>query len=846
MTSPPGFGRTGRPAGPGGRPFVTWTPGRWHRSDVPGRDPVPVTLDQVLSMLAGAGPPPPVADIVVAEDAGAGGTVAPAWCVVGQPTDAGLVVEDAAGRLVLLTPDDLVVLDTLRGATPRSELLLVDSVDDPVRSLRRLIGAGKARTVDDGPPKARPSPVEPPPVLVGPSGSACPGGPPGRVPVYAVWHRHVGPMLSLGMLTAAARRHDGGALNEVFEIRRPESAESFVADLATRDGPAVLLCSDYVWSVRENLALAREALAVNPALVVVHGGPSCPKYAGDAERFLAEHGDVAHVLVHGEGEQTVCELLAALAPSVPVIDPDRLAGVAGVSYVDPRVARVVRTADRPRIADLDALASPYLTGEYDHIPLDAWWYGMSVETNRGCPYGCTFCDWGSATLSRIRMFAPERVAAEVAWGAARGIHGVTITDANFGIMSRDVETAQRIAGITREQGRPTWVSVSPAKNTMRHLARIMDVFLDVGVVPTMSISLQTTDAATADAIDRNSIPIDQYVELAADHRRRGFPLLGDVLVGLPEQTYQSFRNDLQFNLDHEILVRTWPVQLLPNAPMNDPAYRERYGIVVDDENIVVATSSFTPADRARMFRLRNLFVVAEVFGLLRQVLRWVQWDHGVPATDVLDHLLDVTEATPDRFPHLTWLTGYFDLFQAAPVGWGRVGEELRALLTEDHGIEASSALHTVLAVQRFLMPTPGRALPETLDLEHDYVAYHRDATASLFTTGRAGGPPMPLGRYPRGSLTVARDPLGLCDDGPELFGDSRASVVQGDFYMASTSAYELYSPLVRLLPHVVRNLTPDEVAAVLPDVAATVPGTEGGDGGAGVHLRPRLGSATRS
>ena len=32
-----------------------------------------------------------------------------------------------------------------------------------------------------------------------------------------------------------------------------------------------------------------------------------------------------------------------------------------------------------------------------------------LESNRGCPYGCTFCDWGSATLSKVRNFDLDRV-----------------------------------------------------------------------------------------------------------------------------------------------------------------------------------------------------------------------------------------------------------------------------------------------------------------------------------------------------------------------------------------------------------------------------------------------------
>ena len=28
----------------------------------------------------------------------------------------------------------------------------------------------------------------------------------------------------------------------------------------------------------------------------------------------------------------------------------------------------------------------------------------TLETNRGCPFACTFCDWGSLTYAKIRKF----------------------------------------------------------------------------------------------------------------------------------------------------------------------------------------------------------------------------------------------------------------------------------------------------------------------------------------------------------------------------------------------------------------------------------------------------------
>ena len=77
-----------------------------------------------------------------------------------------------------------------------------------------------------------------------------------------------------------------------------------------------------------------------------------------------------------------------------------------------------------------------------------------IETNRGCPYGCTFCDWGSATLSRIRKFDLERVFAELEWCARNGSTRIGLADANFGIFERDVDIAEKIAELKAQYGYP--------------------------------------------------------------------------------------------------------------------------------------------------------------------------------------------------------------------------------------------------------------------------------------------------------------------------------------------------------------------------------------------------------
>lgn len=624
----------------------------------------------------------------------------------------------------------------------------------------------------------------------------------GRIPVYAIWHSNTGPLLALGLLTAFAREVNGGRLNEYFEIRRPETAEAFLDDLASRRGPAILLCSDYVWSLDQNLEAARVGLGINPDLIVIHGGPSSPKYEDDSAEFLEMHGDVAHVLVRGEGEVVLSEVLAVLSRSLPEgVDYSALAKVDGITFRS-LGGEVVRTPDQERNADLDALPSPYLTGEFDEVAAEGWNQILAIETNRGCPYGCTFCDWGSSTLSRIRKFDIERVAAEIEWAASRGVEAINFTDANFGIMSRDVEITRRLADIKRRTGFPKVVVFFPAKNTTRHLIAIMDLVLDAGIASASSLALQTTDPATLANLNRSNIPTEHFIAIAADYRRRGHPLIGDLLLGMPGQTTETYRRDLQFMLDHEIMTRTWPLQLLPNAPMNDPSYRKEYSIVSDHENLITSTSTFDRADREWMLRLRRADLIFERYGLLRHVLRFLQWDRGIEATIVLARLIDAVEREPTRYPFLAWTVEYFDLCPTVAVGWRSFYAEVRRFLSDEMEVPFDTPLESVLELQLMLMPAPGRRFPATTTLAHDYLGYYREATESLFTTGESGNPSGPLSARGPAAFTVAGDPLRLCDYGMVFDGESRRETMESEFYVGATVAFELESPLMRLLPWV--------------------------------------------
>ncbi len=645
----------------------------------------------------------------------------------------------------------------------------------------------------------------------------------GRIPVYSVWDPAVGPLLSLGMLIAAARDHDGGRLNDVYDIRRMCTASEFLDDLGTRRGPAVLLCSDYVWSLEQNLDVARRARELNPELRVIHGGPSAPKYEHDAAEFLRRHEDVAHVLVRGEGEDVLCQVLDAMSGSWSPLDTSPLQEIAGLSFLGPG-GQVVRTPDQDRIVDLDRLPSPYLTGEFDHIPADAWVFYTSFETVRGCPFGCTFCDWGSATLARLRRFGMDRVRAELTWAGDKGLDGVTICDSNFGIYRRDVEIAEHIAHVKRRTGWPISVGFGPTKNSIRHLPAIYDHLIGAELLVSAAISLQTTDPVTLEAVRRENISTDAYLALAADLRRRGQPLQGDVILGLPGMTLDAYKADVQLFFDHEIMPRTWIAKLLPNSPMNDPSYRVEHGVVANEQGVVVSTAAMGAEERLEALRFRDVEIVCERFGLLRHVLRYVQWDHGVPAVAAMDRLLDLVTTRPDELPVLAWTLRNFERFPTVAVGWTAFYDDVRRFLDLELGVDPHDpALATVLEVNRVLMPRAGRSFPASVELEHDYVRYFRDATASLYGDGRASGPPRPLVDYGPATFVVQGDPLELCRTGPPLNVGVGDDVIQSEFHLGQCASNELLSPLLRLLPGLGGTAVPIDGPAFAAEVVGGLP-----------------------
>lgn len=561
---------------------------------------------------------------------------------------------------------------------------------------------------------------------------------------------------SLGLLMAYAMDYDGGRLNERYDF-----VPMFLIDesriIERGITPGVFIFSNYLWTVKDNLRLSAAVKAANPANITIHGGPSTPSYEKDCATFFADnpHVDIA---VRGEGELTFAETLDRL-DIAHGRNLDVLTDVAGLTF---RTATgVTRTGNRDRITDLDTIPSPYLTGLFDEF--GSVRAGAVIETNRGCPYGCTFCDWGSATLSKVRKFDLDRVFAELEWSAKHDIEDASIADANFGMLERDVAITEKIAELKRKYGYPRSVGINYAKNQVKYLRDIIRIMADVNILTEGKVSLQTMDETTLEVIDRANIKLDKYNELAAEFRRANLPLAVEMMIGLPGATSSAFRNDLQQCTNRDVRVMLNNTTLLPNSPMNDPAYRKEHAIVALPGEMLKETASYTREEWDHMNQLKMAYYLLDSYGLLRYVARFVRRELGIGEVDFYDSVQSEVLSNPGKWPVMATVLITLQGFMAPPGSWGLYMEEVRRYLLEHMGLPDGSALRTTLAVQHAHLPAAGRQFPHSLALEHDFSAWWNTILVAREEGHREDWEKHTpqLSQFAAGTLNVD-DPSGIC------------------------------------------------------------------------------------
>jgi hypothetical protein len=400
--------------------------------------------------------------------------------------------------------------------------------------------------------------------------------------------------------------------------------------------------------------------------------------------------------------------------------------------------KITRTPDRIRNRDLDIFPSPYITGEFDNesfenLPM------MVMETNRGCPFGCTFCDWGSATMQKFSLFNIDRIKREIEIIGKKNTRLIYIADSNFGVFERDIDITKSIIETKKKYKHPELCGCNFAKNASTRLAEIIKLMREKKLMNLGLISLQSSDLDVLSAIKRENIKNEKYEKLIDIFRNEKLKLSSELLIGLPEQTVESFKKDLQFFVDRKLTTVVYMTAVMPNAPMNDPEYKKKYNIEINKNGHVISTSSFSKKDREMMIKLSLGFQFFYAIGVLKYYLYFLQIEHSIP---VMDFIFDLIEESLQPSPHYPILFRLQkDLLVAKSeyspsISWdSREAEfifdnihdfynEISLFTKKKYGITLKTPEEkTLFDAHKAIMRSTGKILPFSIELEYDLVAY---------------------------------------------------------------------------------------------------------------------------
>lgn len=328
--------------------------------------------------------------------------------------------------------------------------------------------------------------------------------------------------------------------------------------------PFVVAFSCSVWNYEYNKALAKEIKKAYPEAVIIFGGHNVLRDFGTFDDCPE-----ADILIYREGEEAFRRIIIALLENKELDDIANIAFRAGDEY---------KKTEEEAFC-MNEYPSPYLNGIFDGILNDGVSFSAILETNRGCPFKCAFCDWGTLG-SRVRLFPMERIKAELDWIAENKIEYVYCADGNFGIVDRDEEIAEHIISLKKSTGYPKNFRVCFTKNRTDFVKKICMRFNKYSLDKAQTLSFQSLSPAVLENIGRKNISLEHFRELMNEYSRLGISTSSELILGLPGETKESFTKGICDLLEYgqHKAIQVYTCDLLPNSEMGSHEFVEKFGI----------------------------------------------------------------------------------------------------------------------------------------------------------------------------------------------------------------------------------------------------------------------------
>ena len=441
-------------------------------------------------------------------------------------------------------------------------------------------------------------------------------------------------------------------------------------DACDQKKPDLVGFSNYTWNVALSKFAGQWIKEKDPTLPIIMGGPNIRTYKKGIEEFLRTNKYVDTYCMFA-GEISVYKILKFLLNqpknkrTAKNLKDQTFDGCYSISE-----NRLIGNSNYSKPEDLDEVPSPFLTGLMDPFLKEG--YYPIFETNRGCPFSCTFCIWGISALNKVLKFSMKRVKDELSYVANSSFESpaIVLADANFGILKRDVEIAKHIRDLYDKTQSFSSIRMYWAKVAKPHMVDIGRTF---GHLSHTYIAFQSLDDKVLENIKRKNIKVEELSELIEKLKGFSYGAQTDLLVGLPGETYKSHLNSydkaLAMGLTH---IYGGEIQMLPGAEMDEENHRKIHGLrtkyrfieggyglyrnkfVYELTESIRETNTMTEDEMLKLRTIRAFLFASVTLGEHLPLINYLN-KNGINFTNVCEKLVEEGKKDPIFKNSVNWL-----------------------------------------------------------------------------------------------------------------------------------------------------------------------------------------------
>lgn len=323
--------------------------------------------------------------------------------------------------------------------------------------------------------------------------------------------------------------------------------------------------------------LSKYIKSIDEKIWIVCGGPHATALPTEVLKKT-----LIDIIVLGEGDHTILEIIQNY--------PDKLEKVKGVCFK--RNREIVRTGNKLLIRNLDLLPYPALdlfeVEKYIYPPQSCKKNPIGlIETSRGCPGKCIFCS--RLIGGRVCRFkSPERVVEEIIYAESVGFNEIHFADDNF---TTNIKRAIEVCNLLMENNiNIPWVPRSGIR--VDYINRELFKKMREAGCYHIPFGIESTSQKVLNMCNKG-ITVEQIKNAIKMAKDFGFEITGYFMIGLPGQTSEDIRKDIEFVEEMELdFIKFGATIPYPGTPLFYIWKRENRILTYDWSKYHYATNPF--------------------------------------------------------------------------------------------------------------------------------------------------------------------------------------------------------------------------------------------------------------